>query len=345
MTTEKISFRNDYSEAAHPLLLEALQQGALVQEAGYGEDDYSRRAAQLILDACAISAGEVHFVAGGTLANLVVVAAVLESYESVIAPESGHICVHEAGAIEATGHKVHHLPHQHGKITAQQIEQVVLGHDSEHSVHPRMVYLSQPTELGTLYARAEIEAISQVCRTHGLWLYVDGARLAAALVSSLNDLSLPELARLVDVLYLGGTKNGALLGEAIVFTRPSKDLKFRYHLKQRGALLAKGRVLGAQFEALMRDDLYLTLARHALEAAQRLTRGLSSAGYPFASPPMTNQIFPVLPTELVARLEERFQFYRWEQRPDNATVIRLVTSWATTDGAVGEFIAAVQRER
>jgi threonine aldolase len=343
MTTEKISFRNDYSEGAHPFLLAALQQGALTQEAGYGEDSYSQRAAQVLLDACALSNGEVYFVAGGTLANLVVVAALLKPYESVVAPETGHICVHEAGAIEATGHKVHSLPQQHGKITAAQVEEVIASHDDDHMVHPRLVFLSQPTEFGTLYSRAEIEAISEVCRAHGLWLYVDGARLAAALASRFNDLSLPELARLVDAFYLGGTKNGALLGEAVVFTRPSRDLKFRRHLKQRGALLAKGRLIGAQFEALLRDDLYLTLARHADKAAQELVRGLTSAGCLFAAPPMTNQIFPVLPTALVERLEQRFEFYRWGQRPDYTTVIRLVTSWATTDEAVADFIAEVQR--
>jgi threonine aldolase len=223
----------------------------------------------------------VHFVAGGTLANLVVAAALLKPYESIIAAESGHICLHEAGAIEATGHKVHYVPHRDGRIAAEQVRSIVSAHDNEHMVRPRLVYISQSTELGTIYSRAELEELAAACRECNLLLYIDGARLSAALVSERNDVGLEQLANLADVFYVGGTKNGALFGEAIVLRDPPPHLEFRRHLKQRGALLAKGRAVGAQFEALMTEDLYLTLARDAHSMAVRLAAGIRQAGYHF----------------------------------------------------------------
>jgi threonine aldolase len=301
----------------------------------------------MVLQAAGLSSGEVHFIAGGTLTNLVVAAAFLAPYESIIAIESGHICMHETGAIEATGHKVHHVAPsggpKDGKVTAHQIEQVVAVHDNEHMTRPRMVFLSQSTEFGTLYSKRELEDISRVCRKHGLLLYVDGARLGSALASERSDITFAELAALVDVFYLGGTKNGALFGEALVIKAPTPNLRMRYHLKQRGALLAKGKAIGVQFEALLRDGLWLRLARHANQMASRLASGIAGAGYRFAYEPMTNQIFPILPQALIERLAQQFGFYTWQNLEGDAVVIRLVTSWATTSEAVDNFLEAVRK--
>lgn len=347
MSGNYISFKNDYAEAACPEVLHALCREPLVQEPGYGEDSASSHAAQMLLEAAGLTSGEVHFLAGGTLTNLVVTAAMLAPYESIIAPESGHICVHETGAIEATGHKVHHVSpaggNSDGKITAGQVEQVVTVHDNEHMVRPRMVSLSQSTEYGTLYSRQELEEISQECRRHRLLLYVDGARLGSALTSERNDLTLAEFAALVDIFYLGGTKNGALFGEALVIKDPAPDLRFRYHLKQRGALLAKGRAIGVQFEALLRDGLWLRLAQHANDIAKRLATGIADAGYRFAYEPITNQIFPILPVSLANNLATQFGFYTWQKIGNDSVVIRLVTSWATTSEAVEAFVDAVRQ--
>lgn len=336
------SFKNDYSEGAHSAVLEALCRDSQLQEVGYGEDRPSMRAATCILKACGIERGEVHFVAGGTLANLVVAAAMLKPYESIIAAESAHICVHEAGAIEATGHKVHYLTHHEGKIAAEQVRSIVATHNDEHMVRPRMVYISQSTELGTIYSRSELEALAAVCRESDLLLYIDGARLSAALASERSDLSLQQLANLADAFYLGGTKNGALFGEAIVLRNPVKQLEFRRHLKQRGALLAKGRAIGVQFEALIADNLHLTLARHAQSMAARLAAGIRRAGYDFAYEPTTNQIFPIFPKAAVAKLLTKFGFYVWSTLENEQTVIRLVTSWATPVEAVDAFVAELE---
>lgn len=323
-------------------MLEAICRDSRIQEVGYGADRPSKRAADSILSACGITRGEVHFVAGGTLANLVVAAAMLKPYESIIAAESGHICLHEAGAIEATGHKVHYVPHRDGKITDAQVRRIVSTHNDEHMVRPRMVYISQSTELGTIYSRAELEALAAVCRECNLLLYIDGARLSAALVSEQNDVTLEQLANLADAFYLGGTKNGALFGEAIVLRDPPPHLEFRRHLKQRGALLAKGRAVGAQFEALMANDLYLISARHAHSMASQLAAGIQQAGYHFAYKPTTNQIFPIFPQAAVTKLLTKFGFYTWAPLDNDQMVIRLVTSWATPIEAVEAFVAEME---
>jgi threonine aldolase len=339
MNKDWISFKNDYAEAAHKDVLEAVCQDALAQEPGYGEDSITTRAVKMIREACGEPNAEVHFIAGGTLTNLVVAAAFLKPYESIIAAESGHICLHEAGAIEMTGHKVHHVPHTDGKISANQVLNIVATHADEHMVKPRLVYVSQSTELGTVYKGAELESLSQVCREHNLLLYVDGARLGSALMSEGNDLTLKDLARLCDIFYIGGTKNGALFGEALVIRDHKPELEFRRHLKQRGALLAKGRVVGAQFAALLEDALWLKLAQHANSMAGRLATGIRQAGYEFAYPPVSNQIFPILPERLVQHVEKSFGFYRWGPPKDGKVTIRLVTSWATTAEAVDSFLA------
>jgi threonine aldolase len=334
-------FFNDYSEGAHPTILAALSENNSCQQLGYGADAFTAEAASLIRERCDKPGAAVHLISGGTQANLVVCAALLKPYESVIAAESGHICVHETGAIEATGHKIHHVPHQHGKIAPEEILKVVQSHASEHMVRPRMVFISQATELGTVYTRDEVAKLSEVCRSSGLLLYVDGARLPASLASSATDLTLRDLAQLTDLFYLGATKCGALFGEAIVVCTEGLADDLRFHLKQRGALLAKGRVLGLQFRELLRNDLMNDLSRHAVEQARRLALGIQAAGYPLLCPVATNQVFPILPNDTIALLEKRFGFYTWEKRPQGQSVIRLVTSWTTPSESVDTFLGAL----
>ncbi|MCU0781550.1 MAG: aminotransferase class I/II-fold pyridoxal phosphate-dependent enzyme [Akkermansiaceae bacterium] len=332
-------FLNDYSEGAHPAILELLARTNDGQEDGYGEDRYSQEAAELLREHLASPGAAIHFATGGTQANLVVLAALLRPHESVIAAQTAHIQIHEAGAVEATGHKIHAVASSDGKLTPEQIRGVVEAHTDEHMVKPRAVFLSHATELGTVYRREELERIAATCRELGLWLYLDGARLGPALAATAADVTLPDLARLTDVFYIGATKNGGLFGEAIVINRAELQADFRYHLKQRGALLAKGRFLGLQFLALFRDGLFLELARHANRMAARLADGLAEQGFTFLTPPASNQIFPVLPKPLIASLQPHYAFYVWSQAPDDHAAIRLVTSWATREEKVDEFLA------
>lgn len=334
-------FQDDYSEGAHPRVLELLAASNLQQEPGYGHDTLSARAIALVREAVGDAGAAVHLLSGGTQANLVALASMLRPFESVVAADTAHIAVHETGAIEATGHKVHALPSPDGKLRAAQVRELVALHRDEHMVRPRVVFISQPTELGTLYAARELEALSATCRALGLHLYLDGARLPAALASPACDLPLPRLAALVDMFYLGGTKNGALLGEALVIPNPALQADVRFHLKQRGALLAKGRVLGAQFAALLEDGLYLQLARHANAMAARLADGLRAAGVAFLGEPVTNQVFPILPDATIDHLRARFAFHVWTRVDADRSAIRLVTSWATPEAAVDGFLAAL----
>lgn len=339
----KHSFLNDYSEGAHPRVLELLTTSNLRQEQGYGEDSLSLQAATLLRAAVGNNDAAVHLVSGGTQANLIALASMLRPYESIIAAESAHILVHETGAIEATGHKISGVPAPDGKLRPDQVRAVVAQHSDEHMVSPRVVYLSQATEFGTIYSRAELSALSSTCRELGLYLYLDGARIAPALVSAASDMTLPELSSLVDMLYIGGTKNGALLGEALVINAPALKDHFRFHLKQRGALLAKGRLLGAQFVALFEDGLYFELARHANTSAAMLADGLRSAGTGFLSEPVTNQVFPVLPDTQIATLRRLYAFHVWSRVDQAHSAIRLVTSWATRPDMVQEFLADFAR--
>lgn len=339
----KHSFLNDYSEGAHPRVLQLLSSSNLTQEAGYGEDSLSLRAADLLRAATGIADADVHLVSGGTQANLIALASMLRPYESIIAADSAHILVHETGAIEATGHKISGVPTSDGKLLPDQVRAVVAQHGDEHMVSPRVVYLSQATEFGTIYSKAELSALSSTCRELGLYLYVDGARIAPALVSASSDMTLHELASLVDMLYIGGTKNGALLGEALVINAPALKDHFRFHLKQRGALLAKGRLLGAQFVALFEDDLYFELARHANAMAMRLADGLRASGVEFLTEPVTNQVFPVLADNQIAALRAHYSFHVWTRVDPRRSAIRLVTSWATPDSAVDGFLADFTR--
>ena len=330
----RIGFRNDYSEGAHPRLLQALAAASDEQNAGYGLDRHSERAAALIRTACAQPDAQVHLLAGGTQTNLTAIGAFLRPHQAVISAETGHIAVHETGAIELTGHKVLTAPAADGKLSPSAIQALLDTHDNEHLVQPRLVYVSNTTELGTIYRRAELEAIAQLCRARGLLLFLDGARLGAALTAEGNDLTLADIAALTDAFYIGGTKNGALLGEALVIVNPALQADFRYLLKQRGALLAKGMVLGTQFAALFEDGLFFALAEHANRMARHLREGLEKAGARFVVDSPTNQQFILVSPAQLQALASRYDFERWETRADGEGVIRFVTSWATTAAMV-----------
>ncbi|TSC85369.1 MAG: threonine aldolase [Microgenomates group bacterium Gr01-1014_7] len=333
------NFFDDYSEGAHPRILEALNKSNLTQETGYGEDSFSSEAANFIRDRIKNPNAAVHFVSSGTQANLIILASMMKPYEAVIAAKTAHINVHEAGAIEATGHKVISVDSGDGKIKPEQVLQTVKFHTDEHMVKPKVVFISDATELGTVYTKQELEDLSKVCKENGLYLYLDGARLGSALTSGASDITLPEVSNLVDVFYIGGTKNGALLGEAIVINNPGLQEDFRYHLKQKGALLAKGRILGIEFLELFRDDLYFELASHANQMASQLIEGITNLGYKFLVESPTNQIFPILPNRLIERLKERYGFYVWTEVDAENSGIRLVTSWATPEEAVAKFLS------
>jgi threonine aldolase len=332
------SFQNDYSEGAHPRIIEALARTNFDQEAGYGEDRFCAEATQQILRAIGNPQAAVHFISGGTQTNLLMLSSFLRPYESVIAVETGHICVHETGSVEATGHKVNTTPGYDGKVIASEIEATVAAHNDEHMVKPRAVYISHPTELGTIYSARELREISAVCKRLNLILYMDGARLGTALTSETSDLSLQEISSLVDAFYIGGTKNGALLGEALVINNPALQPEFRYMIKQKGALLSKGRILGIQFLELFKDDLYFELARNANRMAQKLARGIAALGYSFQIQSPTNQIFPIFSDAVIDALSREYRFYTWARVDSNHASVRLVTSWATPDSAVDGFL-------
>ena len=331
-------FFDDYSEGCHPRIISALADSNLVQEAGYGRDRISLEAARLIKNRIGKDNAEIHFVSGGTQANLIALASMLKPYESVISATSAHINIYEAGAIEATGHKINAIKTSDGKLTPEIIQEVLSEHTDEHTVAPRVVFISQATELGTIYKEKELEKISKTCKDLNLYLYIDGARLGSALASSESDMEFSDIPKFADMFYIGGTKNGALAGEALVIVNLALDKNFRYHLKQRGALIAKGRLLGAQFRELFRDDLFLELARHANKLAEKLSKGIENCGYGFLAPSPTNQIFPVLPDSVIEKLKKLYGFYIWKKMDSGRSVIRLVTSWATKEEAVDKFI-------
>ena len=331
------SFRNDYSEGAHPLVMQALAETNLEQTVGYGRDPRCETARDTIRSLCNAPDADVHFLVGGTQTNMLVIEALLQPYEAVISAHTGHVNVHETGAIEATGHKVCTAYAPDGKLTPELVESVVNAHSSEHMVLPRLVYISNTTEVGTIYRKAELEALRRCCDQHGLFLFLDGARLGSALTSPENDLTLADLAALTDAFYIGGTKNGAFFGEALVMT--TKNEHFRWHIKQRGAMLAKGRLLGIQFQALLENGLYFEIARHANEMAYRLRDGIAALGYPFPVPSPSNQQFPVLPNTVVQQLQDMGYEFEIDHAEDEAhTCVRFVTSWATPEAAVDAFL-------
>ena len=341
-TENKLYFSSDYMEGAHPAIIQRLVQTNMEQTAGYGTDEYCERARSLIRKVCNCPDAAVHFLVGGTQTNATVIDALLNRYEGVIAAQTGHVAVHEAGAIEFGGHKVLPITGDKGKITAAAIEHYLRDFyadgNYEHMVHPGMVYISQPTEYGTLYTKQEITAISTVCRKYRIPLYVDGARLAYALACKENDVTLANLAEFCDAFYIGGTKCGALFGEAVVIPDPKRSPHFFTIMKQHGALLAKGRLLGIQFETLFTDDLYLHIGETAIRAADTIRAFLDSQGYEqyFTAP--TNQIFIVLDNTRYAELSQKIAFGFWEKKDDSHTVVRIATDWATTDENVAKLL-------
>ena len=340
----KYSFLDDYSEGCHPNILKALSEPNLEQQIAYGEDEYSHEAKALIHKHLQNPKSSIFFVAGGTLANLIIIAAALRPHEAVISAHSGHIALHETGAIEAVGHKIISVPSKDGKLTPTDIETVLEEYSlAPHMAKPKLVYISNVAETGRIYIKSELEALSKTCREHELILLMDGARLSAALSASKNDLTLKDIAALTDVFWLGGTKAGALIGEAIIINRPELAEDFAFHIKQRGALLAKGRLLGLQFRELFRTDLYFEGSKHANELAQKISKAIVKKGFKLASETQANQIFPILPNSLIKTLEQSFQFYDWEKADEEHRVLRLVTSWATDTKQVETFIRALSQ--
>lgn len=338
-------FHNDYNQICHPAILERLQQIASMQMDGYSEDVCCQAAAKKIRSLCGREDVAVHFLVGGTQSNLTVIAAALRPHHAVVGAHSAHINVHETGAIEATGHKVLPLASEDGKIHAEQIRELVDLHWAdgahEHIAQPKMVYISDSTELGTAYTLAELEAISAVCREKGLYLFVDGARLGYALTAEGNDVTVADLARLTDVFYIGGTKVGAMFGEAVVITNPVIAEDFRYIIKQRGGMLAKGWLLGVQFDVLLEDDLYFKIARHANVLADQIRNTLRSKGYPIVAEDRTNQIFTIMPDQALERLKPEFSFSIQERVDDTHTMVRFCTSWGSTEESVALLCKAI----
>lgn len=339
-----IQFQCDYNEGAHERIMRRLLETNMEQTVGYGEDDYCAQARQLIRKAVGNPEADVHFLVGGTQTNTTVIASLLRPYQGVICAQTGHINVHETGAIEHTGHKVIALPGTNGKISAEQIEQVVrLQLDEsgpEHLVQPAMVYISFSTEIGTLYTKQELFAIHHVCQHYGLPLFIDGARLGYGLTSEACDITLTELAALCDVFYIGGTKVGALFGEAVVFKKTQPG--FRYHIKQQGGMLAKGRLLGIQFLELFTDDLYFQLGRHANLQARLIKEAFQRRGIPFFIDSPTNQQFPILTNAQMETLARDFLFSEWERLDADHMVVRFCTSWATLPENVQRLITAIE---
>ena len=339
-----ISFASDYLEGAHPSVMEALMRTNMEQLPGYGSDPYCERAKEKIRKACGTENAEVFFISGGTQTNMTVITSILRSYQGVVAAQTGHISVHEAGAIEAGGHKVITLPHHEGKISAGDLKDLLdrfYGDETyDHMVFPGMVYISHPTEYGTLYTLRELKEISEVCRENHLPLYMDGARLGYGLASLQTDVSLKDVAELCDVFYIGGTKVGALCGEAVVFSGMKAPDHFFTTVKQRGALLAKGRVLGVQFDALFTDDLYMKISRHAILMAEKLKDALREAGIPFFKDSPTNQQFVILENDMMEKLSSKVSFSFWEKYDETHTVVRFATSWATTEEQIDQLRAA-----
>lgn len=329
-----IYFNNDYSEGCVPEILDALTASNFAQTPGYGVDCYCAAAADKIKKLCKAEDAFVHFLVGGTQTNLTVIAASLRPHQGVIAAATGHISVHETGAIEGTGHKVIELPGDNGKLCAGQIEALVAEQshcmDAEHMVQPKMVYISSPTELGTLYSLDELKAIRAVCDEYGLYLFLDGARMGYGLMAGGNDVFLPDYAALCDVFYIGGTKVGALFGEAVVIANKELATDFRYLIKQRGGMLAKGRLLGLQFDTLFKDDLYFKIAQKANEYAEIIRAKLKSLGYGFMVENTTNQLFPILPDAVLFELEKDFCFSDMGRIDGSHRAVRICTSWATT---------------
>jgi threonine aldolase len=338
-----LSFSCDYNEGAHAKVLEKLIETNLIQVPGYGEDKFCESAKKKIKEACQCPQAEVFFLVGGTQTNMIVIDTMLAKYEGVISAVTGHINGHEAGAVEFTGHKVLPLPSADGRITADQVEAYCAGHwgdaTHEHMVQPGMVYISQPTENGTLYTLEQLTALRKVCDKYDLMLYVDGARCGYGLASPVNDVFLPDLARLCDVFYIGGTKVGAMFGEAVVIMNEKLNKDFRYYIKRQGGMLAKGRLLGVQFETLMENGLYQQLGQHAVSLALEIRKTFEECGVSLLYDSPTNQQFPILPDTVLHALSEAYAYSYWERVDDTHSAVRFCTGWATRDEDIDALIA------
>lgn len=336
-----IYFHSDYSQGAHPKVMEALMKTNMEHTDGYGLDPHCEHAGQMIRELTGIEDCGVHMMVGGTSCNVTIIAASLKPYESVIAARSGHAYIHETGGIEATGHRIVATDSVNGKLTPELIDRAWEEYEDEHTPLPRMVYISQPTEIGSIYSKSEMIALADKCKERDMLLYADGARLGSALTCKENDLTLKELASLCDAFYIGGTKNGALFGEALVIRNRQMNDHFRFMIKRQCGLLAKGRLIGVQFEALLdggMNSIYFSMAAHANRLASELREGLSEMNVRFFSESQTNQIFPVLPAEVVRELEKDFFFYEWAPEKDGMIPIRLVTAWGTEEDEIQAFL-------
>ena len=345
----RYNFMNDYNECAHERILEAIGKANREQDNSYGLDSHCERARELIRAQLGGADSAVHFLVGGTQTNMTVIAACLRPYQGVISAASGHINEHETGAVEATGHKVLALTGTDGKITAEQVERCVAAHyadcNAEHIVQPGMVYLSQPTELGTIYFKNELIAIWNVCQKYQMPLYIDGARLGTSFTAEGSDITMPDLARYASAFSIGGTKMGALFGEALVINDKSLQKDFRYHIKQRGGMLAKGRLLGIQFETLFTDGLYFEIGRHAVLQARRIAEGFQARGYRLLTDSPTNQVFPVVPKGIQQEIGKSFGYAYWCAVDENSDAIRFCTSWATPPEMVDALLAMLPDNR
>lgn len=343
MTTIKHSFLDDYSEGCHPAILQAMTETNRVTQVAYGDDDYCERARELIRQHLGQADTPVYFVAGGTLANIICISSALKPHEAVIAADTGHAVVRETGAIEATGHKMITVPSSDGKLTTDGIETALANNAHfPHMAKPRMVYISNATEAGTVYTKQELQVLSTLCREKDLLLLLDGARLGAALTAKGDDMTLQDVSELTDMFWIGGTKAGALIGEAIVIPNNELARDFPFFIKQRGALLAKGRLLGLQFVELFSNDLFFESARHANQMAEKLSDAIAAAGYSFAATTESNQLFPILPDTVIDQLQKQFQFYVWGKVENNCSVVRLVTAWSTEEQQVDAFIEGLE---
>ena len=339
---QKYNFLDDYSEGCHPNILNKLIETNLIQQNAYGFDKYSNKAKQLIKNKLANKESEIFFVTGGTQANLIIISSILRSHEAIISIDIGHILGREAGAIEATGHKIISVPSLNGKLDINKIQVALDNHNAiPHMVKPKLVYISNASEIGTIYTKKELQEISNFCKRKNLYLFIDGARLAAALTSTYNDLTLYDLSKLSDIFTLGATKNGALFGEAIIINNPTLAEDFNINIKQKGALLAKGRTLGIQFLELFRDDLYFKLAKRANNLALIISNEFVKKGYKLLDTTQTNQIFLILPNTLIEQLEKKFSFYIWKKYDEKHSIVRIVTSWISNEDKIQELINSI----
>lgn len=341
-----LRFNCDYAEGAHPLILERLLTTNSEQSETYGLDTHSESARSHIRKLCEAPQADVHFISGGTQANLTVISFLLRPYQGVVAASTGHVNVHETGAIEATGHRVLPIDSTDGKISAEGLRKLCEAHyndrDAEHTVQPGMVYISHPTENGTSYALKELREIRSVCDEFSLPLFLDGARLGYGLTAEGADITLRDIAALCDIFYIGGTKVGAMFGEAVVIANTAIQKDFRYHMKARGAMLAKGRMLGIQFEVLFENGLYFEISKHATDLAARLKKGCADCGLGFLYETSANQLFPIMPNSVIKTLQEKYIFFPWEAVDAEKSAVRLCTSWCTKSENVDAFIADLQ---